>query len=79
MFWSNKVLVKRKFCSNACNKFGLKSLDKIGSVTGEIFLIWANVAKTNVSWTNVTGKLASVKGGPRNLPLKFGLNMVSIS
>ena len=27
---------------------------KIGSVTIEIFLIWANVARTNVSWTNVT-------------------------
>ena len=58
---------------------GPKSLVKIGSVAAVIFLIWANVAKTNVSWKNVTGKLTSVKGGPRNLPLKFGLNMVSIS
>ena len=27
---------------------------KIGSVTVEIFLIWTNVARTNVAWTNVT-------------------------
>ena len=27
---------------------------KIGSVTPEIFLIWTNVARTNVAWTNVT-------------------------
>ena len=31
----------------------LKSLVKIGSVTAEIFLIWTNVARTNVAWTNV--------------------------
>ena len=31
-----------------------KSLVKIGSVRAEIFLIWTNVAKTNVAWTNVT-------------------------
>ena len=27
---------------------------KIGSVRAEIFLIWTNVAKTDVAWTNVT-------------------------
>ena len=27
---------------------------KIGSVTAEIFLIWTNVARRNVAWTNVT-------------------------
>ena len=27
---------------------------KIGSERAEIFLIWTNVAKTNVAWTNVT-------------------------
>ena len=26
---------------------------KIRSVTAEIFLIWTNVARTNVAWTNV--------------------------
>ena len=31
----------------------LSSFVKIGSVTAYIFLIWTNVAKTNVSWTNV--------------------------
>ena len=29
-------------------------LVKILTVTAEIFLIWTNVAKTNVAWTNVT-------------------------
>ena len=32
----------------------LYSLVKIGSVTAEIFLIWTNVAVTNVAWINVT-------------------------
>ena len=27
---------------------------KIGSVRAEIFLIWTDVVKTNVAWTNVT-------------------------
>ena len=31
----------------------LKCLVKIGSVTAEIFLIWTNIAMTNVAWTNV--------------------------
>ena len=30
------------------------SLVKIRSVTAEIFLIWTNVARTNVDWTSVT-------------------------
>ena len=34
--------------------FGPKSLVKIGSVIGEIFLIWTNVARTYDAWTNVT-------------------------
>ena len=38
----------------ACKKLGAKSLVKIGSVKAEIFLIWTNVARTNVAWTNVT-------------------------
>ena len=32
----------------------LESLVKIGPVTAEILLIWTNVARTNVAWTNVT-------------------------
>ena len=31
-----------------------KSLVKIGSVIGKIFLIWTNVARTYDAWTNVT-------------------------
>ena len=27
--------------------------DKMGSVTAEVLLIWTNVARTNVAWTNV--------------------------
>ena len=34
---------------------GPKKLIKIGSVAAdEIFLIWTNVTRTNVGWTNVT-------------------------
>ena len=32
----------------------LQSLVKIMSVSAEIFLIWTNVARTNITWTNVT-------------------------
>ena len=32
----------------------LKSLVKVRYITAEIFLIWTNVARTNVAWTNVT-------------------------
>ena len=40
------------------------SLVKIGSVTAEIFQIWANVARTNVAW---------------NLRLKFDQNRANNS
>ena len=47
---------------------------KIGSATAEIF------AKANVAWTNVTMTVSiCFKDGPRNLPLKFGQNLVSNS
>ena len=52
---------------------------KIRSVTAEIFLIWTNVARTNVALTNVTKQLESVLDVPRNLPLKFGQNRASNS
>ena len=29
-------------------------LVEIGSVTAKIFLIWTNITRTNVAWTNVT-------------------------
>ena len=35
-------------------KLGPKSLVRIGSVRGEIFLKRTNVLGTNVAWTNVT-------------------------
>ena len=52
---------------------------KIGSVTSEILLIWKNVARTNVVWTNVIMTLDPVIDVPRNLPLKFDLNWASNS
>ena len=33
---------------------GPKKLIKIGSVAAEISLIWTNLARTNVAWTNLT-------------------------
>ena len=51
-----KIWVKQNF--GAKNQgyqiLGQKRLVKIGSVTAGIFLIWTNVARTNVAWTNVT-------------------------
>ena len=66
-----------KKCSTkikAPKKLGPKNLVEIGSVLVEILLIWTNVARTYVAWTNVTMKLASVKFYPRYLPIKFGPN-----
>ena len=45
-FWSSKILITKNLYP--------KSFVKIRSVTAEIFLIWTNVARTNVAWTNVT-------------------------
>ena len=47
-FGSNKMLVQ------APKILAQKNLDKIGSVTAEIFLIWTNIAGTNIAWINVT-------------------------
>ena len=57
----------------------LKSLVKVRYITAEIFLIWTNVVRTNVAWTNVTLTPKICSFGPRNLPLKFGQNGVSNS
>ena len=57
----------------------IKSLVKIESVTAEIFLIWTDVARTNVAWTNVNLIVGSILDVPRNLPLKFHPNRVSNS
>ena len=36
-------------------QYGPRNLPfKIGPVTAEIFLIWTDVARTNVAWTNIT-------------------------
>ena len=54
-----------KYCLDKCrhdswNQFKIvpgiyfQSLVKIRSVTAEIFLVWTNVARTNVASTNVT-------------------------
>ena len=45
-WWVQKVWVKQNSSS--------KKLVKMGSVAAEIYLIWTNVAKTNVTWINVT-------------------------
>ena len=61
---SQKIWVKQNFGKKisikkvkACKELGPKRLVKIGSVTAEIFLIWTNVALTNVAWTNVSVNL----------------------
>ena len=45
------------------------------TITADIFLIWTNVARTNLAWMNVT-MTVGIEDGPRNLPLKFGQNQV---
>ena len=58
---SQKMWVKQNFGKKlsikkvkACKKLGPKRLVKIASVTDAIFLIWTNLARTNVALTNVT-------------------------
>ena len=69
-FGLNKIMVKKiEAPQNWVQKFG-----QHGSVTAEIFLIWTDVARTNVAWTNFT-----VTDGLRTLPLMFGANWVSNS
>ena len=46
---------KTNFASNEIA--GPKSLVKIGAVTGEKLMIWTNVARAYVAWTNVTVKV----------------------
>ena len=49
------------------------------SVTFEIFLIWTDVARTNVAWANANLIVGSVLNASRMLPLKFHQNRVSNS
>ena len=53
-FWPTKI--------EAPKNLGPKSLVKIGSVRSEILLIWTNVPRRNVAWTNVmvTAKICSL-------------------
>ena len=62
-FLDQKIIISKKVCAK---NFRLKKfrstnsrppknyLVEIGSVTAKIFLIWINVTRTNVAWTNVT-------------------------
>ena len=59
IFWVQNNLGSDKFLGS--KRFGLnKILDQkfgqIGSVTAEILLMWKNVARTNISRTNVSMK-----------------------
>ena len=60
-----KVVGQKEFLPTkieAPKKLGPKSLVKIGSVKSEILLIWTNVPRRNVAWTNVmvTAKICSI-------------------
>ena len=61
--WSKNILIKR---NHGLQKLYPKRFVKIGSVISEIFMIWANFARTNVSSTNVT--ITVEIEGPRNYP-----------
>ena len=51
---SYKVLIKLLTAVLESINYYYQNLVKIGSLTAEIFLIWKNVARTNVAQTNVT-------------------------
>ena len=48
--WVKRGLVKKKIApeNQGSNTFGTKSLVKIGLVTAEIWLVYTNVARTNL-------------------------------
>ena len=62
LFWIQKILDQnsraKNFRSKKCRSTNSRPpkyyLVKIGSVTAKKFLIWTNVTRTNVAWTNVT-------------------------
>ena len=62
LFWSKKYSGQKKFWPKDMlvqrylgpQKLGSKRLFKIESVTAEVLLIWANVTKKYVNWTNLT-------------------------
>ena len=68
--WINFIGSNKIRCKKNLVQKNEDPLTTIRSVTADIFLIWTNVARTNVTWPNVTWELASVKESPRNLPVK---------
>ena len=48
----------------------LKTFVKIMSVTAELFLIWTNVARTNVAWTNVIVAVEICSRSPQETTFK---------
>ena len=58
-FWlQTKLWIQKKFQKTSKKispqKLSQKMFVKIGSVTAEILVIWTNVARTYVAWTNAT-------------------------
>ena len=49
------------------------------SIRADIFLIWTDVARTNIAWTNVNFIVGSVLVVPKMLTLKFHQNQVNNS
>ena len=45
---------------------------KIGSVTAEIFVIWTNVVRTNVAWTNGSMSVGISSRCVQELTFKIG-------
>ena len=75
-FWVQKVFGSKEVwsikggvqhLSSPQKNVGPKMLVKIGAVITLIMLIWANVNRTCVVWTNGTLNVGSVKDCPRNI------------
>ena len=50
---------------------------QIGSVRAEIFLLWKNVARRNVTWTNITLTFEIGQECPRKLAFNFCQNRIN--
>ena len=87
ILWSKKFVAERLACqtkfwskkSKVQKILGQKSMVKISFVTTKTFLIWTNVASKMLPGQMSPQMLASVKEGPRSLPLKFCRNRASYS
>ena len=53
----------------------LKSLVKVRYITAEIFLIWTNVVRTNVAWTNVPLTVGICSSGYQEPTFKVWLKL----